>query len=80
LFVDTFGRVNVMWVIGAVRGQNWQGPESLTPEGTASPGANIALAHQESMVQLDALFLDKGRVNVMWAVGLDKWQGPVALT
>jgi hypothetical protein len=78
LLVNAKGAVNVMWVVG---GGNWQGPVALTKAGFAHSGASIALAHQLSIDQLDALLVDaNGAVNVMWVVGEGKWQGPVALT
>lgn len=78
LFVDTNGVVNVMWVNGL---DAWQGPVGLTPANAAQPGAPIALHHQVDQNQLDALFVDtRGAINVMWVIGGDIWQGPVALT
>jgi hypothetical protein len=72
-------------------GPGYDGPTGLgTPNGTlpvdeteltSGIGGRIALAHQGSMNQLDALFVDPhGAVHVMWAVGGGKWQGPVPLT
>ena len=78
VFVDMNGAVNVMWVIG---GDAWQGPVALTAPNTAPPGAPVALHHQVGPHQLDAVFVDvNGAVNVMWVIGGDAWQGPVALT
>jgi hypothetical protein len=78
LFVDRNGVVNVMWVID---GGVWQGPVGLTTPDTAPPGAAVALHHQHSAHQLDALFVDgNGVVNVMWVIDGGTWQGPVGLT
>jgi hypothetical protein len=78
VFVDNNGVVNVMWVID---GGAWQGPVGLTPANTAPPGAPVALHHQSSSRQLDALFVDgRGVVNVMWVIDGGTWQGPAGLT
>lgn len=78
LAVNNSGAVVVLWVGGE---GNWQGPAQLTAPGFAPPGARIALAHQTSMNQLDALLVDNtGAVSVMWVVGEGAWQGPAQLT
>jgi hypothetical protein len=78
LFIDRVGAVNVMWV---VEEGIWQGPVRLTTPEAAPPGGAIALAHQTSSFQLDAMFVDNtGAVAVMWVVGESAWQGPVRLT
>src|SRR5262249_34169640 len=55
MLVDNAGSVAVMWVVdeGA-----WQGPTLLTGQRFSSPGAPIALGHQTSMHQLDAIVAD----------------------
>ena len=78
LFVALDGAVTVMWVVGE---GTWQGPAPLTGPLAAPPGAHIALAHQVSDNQLDALFVAlDGAVTVMWVVGAGTWQGPAPLT
>jgi hypothetical protein len=78
VFVDNNGVVNVMWVVDAGA---WQGPVGLTPPNTAPPGAPVALHHQVSAHQLDAVFVDNnGVVNVMWVVDAGAWQGPVGIS
>ncbi|MEP7161862.1 MAG: M12 family metallopeptidase [Dermatophilaceae bacterium] len=77
VFVGADGRINVMWVIG---GDPWQGPVGLTAPGVAAAGAHVSLAHQGGPNQLDAIFVGAdGRINVMWVIGGDPWQGPVGL-
>ena len=78
MFVDTEGAVNVMWVAGEGA---WQGPVRLTPPRTALAGGHIAMAHQSSTNQLDALFVDmSGALAVMWVTSEEGWNGPVRLT
>lgn len=78
LFVYGSGVVNVMWTVD---GGNWQGPVGLTQPNTALAGSQIALHHQGSEHQLDAMFVDdSGVVNVMWAVDGGNWQGPVGMS
>jgi hypothetical protein len=78
LLVDNNGAVAVLWAVG--QGE-WQPPAELTAPGFAPPGASIALAHQVSMNQLDALLVDNnGAVAVLWTVGEGAWQPPVELT
>jgi len=78
-FSDVFGGVSVMWVVG---GGVWEPPVQIAlPPNTVPPGARVALHHQASLNQLDAVFVDgNGVVNVMWVVGMGAWQGPVGLT
>ena len=78
VFVDATGAFNVLWVNGE---RNWQGPARLTKPGLAPAGSAVALAHQSSMDQLDAFFIDNtGTVNVMWTILENSWQGPVGIT
>ncbi|MUL91717.1 hypothetical protein, partial [Mycolicibacterium sp. CBMA 331] len=78
VFVDSEGRVNVMWVSHYGK---WQGPVAMTEPGYAVPGTPVALQHQVDNNQLDAVFVDTyGAVNVMWVSHYGKWQGPVAMT
>jgi len=78
VFVDFKGVVNVMWVIDA---GVWQGPVGLTPPNAAPPGGPVALHHQASSNQLDALYVDgNGVVNVMWVIEGGVWQGPVGIS
>ncbi|KYG36567.1 hypothetical protein [Bacillus gaemokensis] len=76
-FLDTSGRVNVMWVVGT---GNWQGPIPLTT--VFKPFfSRIGGTARQTDEQLDLFTVDdKGRVNVMWVVGTGNWQGPIPLT
>jgi hypothetical protein len=77
LFVDSTGALNVLWVNGL---GTWSGPARLTGAGFAPPGATVALAHQASNNQLDALSVDNtGAVAVRWVNGLGTWNAPVRL-
>jgi hypothetical protein len=78
LLMDKSGALQVVWVVG--EGQ-WQGPARLTNAGFAPPQASVALAHQGTMSQLDALLVDSGgALQVLWALGEGNWQGPARLT
>jgi hypothetical protein len=78
LVVDRFGAVQVMWVHGL---EGWQGPQPLTAPNFTQPGAHIALDHQGSMDQLDALVVDRsGAINVLWVNGLANWAGPARIS
>lgn len=79
LVVDSTGAVSLIWTRGL---DPWQGPERKTARGFAPPGAPIAMEHQVSMDQLDALVVDNtGALNVLWVPKLDKrWLGPGAMT
>lgn len=78
LFVANDGSVQVMWVVG---GGAWHAPVPITGPGFAAPGACIALAHQGSMNQLDAVVVgNDGAVHVMWVTGAEAWHAPLPIT
>ena len=76
--VDNTGAVSVLWVIGEGA---WAGPLRISGPNFAPPGANVALAHQVSMNQLDAVVVDNtGAVSVLWVIGEGAWAGPLRIT
>ena len=78
VFVGIDGAVYVMWTVAPAV---WADPVRLTAPNLAPPGAPVALHHQGSPNQLDAMFVDNnGVVTVMWVIGGGAWQGPVGLT
>jgi hypothetical protein len=55
----------------------WAGPVAISGPGFAAPGAGVALAHQNSRHQLDALVTDTtGFVQVFSVVDAGAWTGP----
>jgi hypothetical protein len=78
VLVGNDGAISVGWVVGD---GVWQSPIPMTNAGLAPPGAGIALAHQVSMNQLDAVFVGgDGAVSVIWVVGDGNWSGPNQIT
>ena len=78
IFIDAAGALAVCWVIeeGA-----WSGPQRISATGVAPAGGHVAVAHQTTTGQLDALFFDnQGRLNVAWVTGEGAWHAPVAIT
>jgi hypothetical protein len=74
LVVDNHGALNVLWTYKL---EPWAGPKLISPTGFAPPGAHIALGHQGSTDQLDALVVDNhGALNVLWTYKLEPWAGP----
>jgi hypothetical protein len=73
-FVDSSGRLNVAWVVGA--GQ-WAGPQAISGP-VAVPGSPVAASAQFGLPnQTDVFFVDRyGALNVAWVVGGGQWAGP----
>lgn len=76
--VDKNGALSVLWVVGA---GSWQGPGGISVPGFAPSGAKVALAHQVSLNQLNAVTLDTtGALSLFSVTGNGKWTGPLQLT
>jgi hypothetical protein len=73
------GASRVSWVDGAGR---WQGPLSITPPGTAPPGAPLAASNQFGISNQTDVFVvgNDGASRVSWVEGAGAWHGPLAIT
>lgn len=75
--VDNTGALSVFWVVSD---GGWSGPLAISQPGHASPGTSVALAHQVSREQLNAVVPDTtGALSVFFVAGAGAWQGPVGL-
>ncbi len=78
VLVDNTGTLSVFWVDGD---GNWSGPLAISQPGFAPAGANVALAHQVTAGQLDAVLVDNtGTLSVFWVDGGGTWSGPLAIS
>jgi hypothetical protein len=76
--VDANGALRVTWVQGA---GTWNGPATISPNGSASVGGHLAASQQFGIANRTDLFsvLDNGAVQVSWVDGTGKWNGPAAI-
>ena len=75
--VDNTGALSVFWVVGD---GSWAGPLAISPPGYTTPGTGVALAHQVSREQLNAVVPDNtGALSVFYVEGAGTWEGPVAV-
>lgn len=76
--VDNTGTLSVFWVDG---GGGWAGPAAISAVGYAPPGASIAMEHQISWNQLDAVLVDNtGTLSVFYVLGDGAWAGPIPIS
>jgi hypothetical protein len=76
--VGNDGATRVSWVDG---GGSWNGPQSITPSGTAPAGAALAASNQFGIPDQTDVFAvgNDGASRVSWVVGGGQWQGPQAV-
>jgi hypothetical protein len=69
--------------VSSVQGAGaWQGPQAITPTGTAPAGAVLAASQQFGIAnQTDVFVVDNfGATRVSWVQSAGTWSGPLAIT
>ena len=77
-FVDTQGRVNVIW-----KAQNgaWNRPSGISPVGFGVAGGAVTASFYPLNNQLEVFTVSpNGAVNLLWKAQNSAWKSPVALT
>jgi hypothetical protein len=73
------GATDVLWVDGA---GSWNGPNAITPTGTAPAGAGLSASPQYGVANQTDVFAvgNDGATRVSWVSGAGSWNGPMAIT
>jgi hypothetical protein len=77
--VDGNGAIQRLWVQGAGK---WNGPLAISPNGSAPPGAGLAVSPQLGVPNQTDVFsvATNGAEQVSWVQGAGTWNGPLAIS